>query len=159
MPFIKGNVMSKASRQTISLLAMVNAVFITIDSYGLAVELAPTIEYAKDICEKCIIKFPESGSSSKNMDWMHAKMKTAKPHFDKPNSPYSMIVLMVIAQHIVNDLQECINDPVKLNLIEPIAEVVFTVNGTIDPKGDQFEAYEEADKLLATLYHILEFSL
>lgn len=150
--------MSKASRQSIALLAIVKGVILTIQEYKLAPELDATILYALDVCEGCVSKFPETGNPNKNMKWMTERIHMIDDDLNKSNSIYSMITLTNLAHHIVTDLQECINDSTKLDLIKPVGEVIEGLSDQIDPIKDCFEAYEEADRILDKLYRYLEFS-
>lgn len=150
--------MSKASRQSVAMIAMVNGVFITIDSYDLAPEISATIQYGLEVCGGCMHTFPETGDRHKNGLWCRSKLSEIEEEFNKANSLYSMIVLTSMATHIMEDLTERINDPVKLDLLEPIHEVVQGVSEQIDPNGDQFDAYEEADRLLTIFYNKIEFT-
>jgi len=153
-----GDVMSRASRQTISMIAMVNGVFLTIDNYKLAPEVDATVQYGLEICYHCMDTFPETGDRHKNGLWCKKKLEEIEDEFNKANSLYSMIVLTSMATHIMEDLTERIGDPVKLDLLEPISEVVTGMSEQIDPKGDQFEAYEEADRLLNRFYEVIGFT-
>ncbi len=150
--------MSRASRQTIAMIAMVNGVFLTIDNYKLAPEIEATIQYGIDVCYKCMDAFPETGDRQKNGAWCTKKLEEVENDFNKADSLYSMIVLTSMATHIMEDLTARINDPVKLNLLAPIAEVVTGMSEQIDPQGDQFEAYEEADRLLHKFYGVIGFT-
>ena len=150
--------MSKASRQTITLLAVVNGIFITMDSYNLAPELTPTIDWGMQVCKECISKFPETGNPQKNFKWMQEKLRLIDKDLNGRQDIYTMIVLSSIASHIMTDLEERIKDKNKLKLMEPVSETVKGLNDQIDPDGDCFEAYEEADKLLKRIYMHLEFS-
>lgn len=150
--------MSKASRQTIILLAVVNGIFITMDDYKLIPELAPTIDWGMKICKQCISKYPETGDSQKNFKWMQTKLQIIEKDLNNRNDIYTMIVLTSIASHIMMDLTEMIKDTKKLELIEPIVETVQGLSIQIDPEGDCFEAYEKADRLLKKIYNHLEFT-
>lgn len=150
--------MSKASRQTISMIAMVNGVFITIDNYNLAPEIDATIQYGLEICNDCMTAFPETGNRYKNGLWCKKKLGEIEKYFNNADSLYSTIVLTSMATHIMEDLTAKIKDPVKLALLEPVYEVVVGVSDQIDPKGNCFDAYEEADRLLKRFYSVIEFS-
>lgn len=150
--------MSKASRQTLSMIAMVNGIFITIDEYELAPEIEATIQYGLEVCNMCMADFPETGDRYKNEAWMKSKLTEVEKEFNKSGSLYSTIVLTSMATHMMEDLTERIKDPVKLKLLTPVHEVVAGVSAQIDPKGDQFEAYEEADRLLTKFYGIIGFT-
>lgn len=150
--------MSKASNQTITLLAVINGIFITIDDWKLAPELAPTVDWGMEICKECIEKFPETGNPQKNYKWMQNKLRESEEFLGtKAGNLYSSIVLSAIANHIITDLMERIKDPKKLELLIPIDEVVQGLNFQLDPKGSAFDAYEEADNHLSKLYKLLEF--
>ncbi len=150
--------MSKASKQTISMIAMVNGVFITIDNYKLAPEIDATIQYGLEVCYGCMNTFPETGDRYKNGEWCKLKLEEIEDYFNQADSLYSMIVLTSMATHIMEDLTNKIKDPAKLALLEPVHEVVIGVSEQIDPKGDCYDAYEEADRLLKRFYSVIEFS-
>ena len=151
--------MSLASRQSITLLAIVNGVFITMDDYGLAPELTPTIDWGLEVCHQCVTEFPETGDPGKNLRWMQAKLDLVDKDLSGRADIYTMIMLTSIASHIITDLLEWIKDESKLALIDPVAEVVCGLSDQIDPKGDCFQAYEEADSILRKIYSHLEFGL
>lgn len=140
------------------MLAMVNGVFLLIDKYELAPELDATIQYGLEVCYECVNKFPETGDREKNGKWCHEKLSEIEPEFDAAQSLFQMIVLISMATHIMDDLVQRIRDPKKLKYIVPVHEVVNGMSTQIDPKGDQFEAYEEADKLLNKFYTVIGFT-
>jgi hypothetical protein len=140
------------------MIAMVTGVFITIDEYDLADEIAPTIQYGLSVCNTCMETFPETGDRNKNGAWCHAKLQEIENEFNKADSLYSLIVLISMATHIMEDLTARIKDPVKLKLLEPIHEAVTGVSMQIDPEGDCFAAYEEADRLLHKFYRVIGFT-
>lgn len=149
--------MSKASRQSISLLAIVSGVFITMDSFQLAPELAPTIDWGRQVCDDCIKNYPETGDYHKNLKWMEGRLKEIDKDLNNRHDIYSMIVLTSIASHIMEDLIEMIKNKYKLSLLEPVYEAVQGLSDQIDPKKDCFDAYEEADNLLNKIYERLGF--
>jgi hypothetical protein len=150
--------MSKASRQTISMIAMVNGVFITIDNYDLAPELAPTVKWGLEVCNGCMVEFPETGNKEKNGLWCKRKLEEIEDCFNQADSLYSMIVLVSMSTHIMEDLTSKIKDPLKLKLLEPIYDVVTGLSQQIDPQGDCFDAYKEADRLLYEFYKVIGFT-
>lgn len=151
--------MSKASRQSISLLAVVHGCFTTIQEFNLAPELAPTIHYGVEVSGKCIKNFPETGDREKNLKWMVDKIHRIDDDLNKSESVYTMIVLTSLSHQIITDLSEKIKDKAKLERLEVVEEVIYSVSDIIDPKKDKFSAYEEADRILNRLYSYLEFSL
>lgn len=151
--------MSKASRQSLTLLAVVHGCFVTIDTFELAPELSPTIIYGVEISEKCILNFPETGNRQKNIKWIEDRIHLIDEELNKSESFYTMIVLTSLAHQIITDLSEKIQDKAKLNQLEEVEEVIYSISDVIDDKKDQFSAYEEADKILKKLYNYLEFSI
>jgi hypothetical protein len=149
--------MSKASRQSITILALVNGILKTIDHYNLAKELNATVLYTLDVCKDIVIRFPESGNKQKNLKWMTSKIEEANLILNRDNDPYTLICLVSLAHILITDLIERIKDPVKLNMLEPLEEAIYALSDMIDPEKDQFKAYEEADMILKEFYKILEF--
>lgn len=150
--------MSKASRQSITLLAVVHGCFKTIHSFNLAPKLSPTILYGIEVSEKCIHKFPETGDSKKNLKWMTEKIHQIDDDLNKSESVYTMIVLTSLAHQIITDLSEKIRNKSKLKLLEEVEEVIYSVSDMIDKNKDKFDAYEEADRIIRKLYNYLEFT-
>lgn len=150
--------MSKASKQSIALLAIVNGIFITIDHYNLSGEQAPTVDYGMEVCKEVITNFPETGDPKKNFKWMQSKIQESDKFLRKEGTNlYTAIVLTSLAQHIITDLIDKIDDPVKLKILEPLDDVITGLSEQIDPKGTEFLAYEEADRHLKKIYRLLEF--
>ena len=150
--------MSLASKQSIALLAIINGIFITIDHFKLSQEQTPTVDYALTVCEECILAFPETGNKKSNLIWMQRKIQETDKFLRKENGNlYTSIVLTALANHIVTDLIERIKDPVKLKILEPLVEVVNGMNEQLDPNGNKFDAYEEADNYLIKIYNLLGF--
>ena len=150
--------MSLASRQSLSLLAVVHGCLTTIDSYDLAPELSPTVHYGIEVSEQCIMQFPETGNKDKNNKWMVEKIHLIDDDLQKSESLYTMILLTSLAHQIVTDLSEKIHDKVKLEQIKIVEEVIYSISDKIDKNKDQFKAYEEADRILKKLYNYLEFT-
>jgi len=149
--------MSLASRQSISLLAVVHGCFKTMDTFNLSGDLAPTVLYGIDVSEKVIHNFPETGNRKSNLKWMTEKIHQIDDDLNKSKSVYTMIVLMSLALQIIIDLSEKIKDKAKLKQLSEIEEVIFAIRDAIDPKWDHDEAYKEADRILDKLYGLLGF--
>ena len=150
--------MSKASRQSLSLLAVVHGCFKSIDDFGLAGETAPTVLYGVEVSLNIINQFPETGDANKNTQWMTERIHAIDEDLKKRKSLYSMIVLTSLMHQIITDLMEKIKDKKKLDLLEELAEIIYSISDMIDEKKNQFEAYEESDSILKKLYKAIEFS-
>ncbi len=149
--------MSLATRQSVALLSIVYSVFTTIKQYNLAPELEATILYGIDTTEKCIINFPGTGDNRKSEKWIREKIHCIDDDLRQSESVYTMIVLVSLSNQILADMMQKIRNRTKLEMLEEVNEITISISNKIDPKGDQFEAYEEADKLLLKLYHHLGF--
>jgi hypothetical protein len=151
--------MSKASRQTIALLAVVNGVFITIEEFNLAPELVPTTDWGRKVCKDCIDVFPETGNRKKNLEWMTDRLHKIDDYLNNVQKTfYTITVLVNLAHLIMTDLLERIKDKKKREILIPVMEVVDGLSDQIDPEKNIWAAYEEADRMLVKLYEYLEFS-
>ena len=151
--------MSRASRQSLALLAIVHGIWCTIDSYNLAPELAPTVQYGKEVSEKVVIEFPESGDPVKNRKWIEDRVEEVDRVLNGSDEEYELATLSSIMLHILSDLYSVIKDKKKVELLNLDFEAADGFNEQIDPYGDQFKYYDKADKLVAKIYRILEFSV
>lgn len=150
--------MSQASRQSLSLLALVHWCFVTINDFELAPELAHTIQYGVEVSERCILDFPETGDRDKNSKWIKEKIALIDADLTKNDSLYTAIVLIQLSDQIVTNLCEKIRDKAKLKRIEIVDEVISAVSDKIDD-GFNYDAYEEADRLIEKFYSYLGFSI
>lgn len=150
--------MSKASRQSITLLAIIHGCFKSIEDYNIAGDAAPTILYGAEVSERVVRDYPETGDSNKNIRWVTQKMHDIDGLLNNKKSLYSMTVLTALSHQIITDLIEKVRDRKKLVLLNELEEIIYNVSDLIDPKKDQFDAYEESDRILKKLYKLLEFS-
>ncbi len=147
--------MSKASRQSLVLLAIVNGVFLTAAECEEAAACMATIEYGKDISTRLIHAYPETGDAGKNMRWMTERLHQADYCLNR-RVPYTLVQLVSIGQMIMADLSGMIRDRRKLDMLEPVIEALDGLSDQLDPEGSRFADYKAADLTLRELYGILE---
>lgn len=146
-------------RQTLTLLAIVNGIFITFETYNLKPEYTPTIDWGKQMCAECIEIYPETGNAQSNLKWMTEKVHEADDFLGTGSEHmYRATVLSFMSHCIVSDLLVKVKDEHKVDLLTPVQEVVYGLDDQIDPNGDQFDSYDEAVVYVNKLYKILGFS-
>ena len=65
--------------------------------------------------------------------------------------------LVSLSQILLTDLMERVRDTCKLAILEPLVEAVNGLADLLDPYGDKFEVYEEADRLAKLVYKEIDF--
>ena len=149
--------MSKASNQALALLATISGAMHMIEAENLGDKIMPTVLYSKDTTDACIFKYPTTGDEYKNYQWMHLRMEAWQHRVNDLEGKWTAIILVSIATQIITDLGQKIQDKNKLQLIAPVEEALKGLSDLIDPTGDQYNAYNKANDLLADLYKRLEF--
>jgi len=148
--------MSLASNQTITLLAFVHSCFITIESYELSGDIRPIILYGLEVSEDCCAKFPETGKSEKNKEWIctHLKLIGDCVNTDKEWQSLSLPTLLCIINHVMTDLSEKIKSSEKLSLFDPLLETIAGASQHVDL------AYDDciiADAVVTKVYSAINF--
>ena len=150
--------MSQASKQTIGLLALISGCMKTIYDFRLAPEHDPVTLYTQEVCDKMVGMFPITGPEHKLQSWLESHMVI----YDKaltlmPAEKYNAALLTAMGIHILLDLKNKINDPKKLELIEPIYEAVVSLNDLLDPSGKKIAEFDRGEYLVSVAYKIFGF--
>ena len=146
--------MSKASKQTLALLAVATGAMIMIENDD---SIMPTVLYSRETLENCVHVFPATHNEVLGAKWMHEKLAAWQDRVNELEGNWTAIILVSIAHQIVNDPCERIRAPHKLELLQPAEEALAGLSDQIDPAGDQYAAYEKADELLKDLYRRIGF--
>lgn len=153
-----GSNMSKASRQTVGLLAIVSGCLKTIEDFRLAFEFIETTTHAKKLCDAAVKVFPTTGDDNKLIEWVRVRMnKYDAVLLTLTGEKYHAVLLTSMATQICTDLMEKIKNKQKLAIIEPVANAVQELHDKIDPHGHCVEDFEKADELLTIAYDIFGF--
>ena len=152
--------MSLSTRQTMSIIAMTSGCMSTIEANGLADHVLPTALYIKDEADKTLVAFNElaTGDLGKNYKWMQAKVEEwnayIRTHVD------SKISAIVLTQMCLLALDELliyhVRDPRKIRLLLPLEEALKGLSDQLDPNGDAYAAYAEAEEVTFSYFKILE---
>ena len=145
--------MSTATNQSLCILSFINATFITITED----KFLPTVEYAKEVCQKIIRDFPESGNTIKNhhtiLNWMYE----INHELPERKGMYTSLLLSNISSLLITDLMERIKDKKKLRMLEELKEVCIGLNDQLDPNGAYFDSIEKAEELNLVIKNIIEW--
>lgn len=151
--------MSKATNQTVILLAVLSGSFKTIArAENCPASVQGTVLWAMEEATQITINFPETGKGEKNLDWMMVRLRQWQECVDNMDLDMEYQTLLYVCNHVIYDLSNKISNPAKLRMIQPLREAIDNMITITDPTGKQFEAMEEADKLLGKLYKLIEFS-
>lgn len=151
--------MSKASRQSLALLATVSGAMKMIERESLSPELLPTVVYTGETVDKCVYAFPCTGDEGMNLKWIEERMAEWQDTLNTIEGNWTAIILVSIAHQIMEDLTVKIKNKNKLKLIAPAEEALQGLSDLLDPEGTCYEAYVTADRLVADMYSRLEFTL
>lgn len=150
--------MSKASKQSLALLAVATGAMIMIENEALDDSVMPTVLYSRETLEHCVHVFPVvPHNETKGAEWMHEKLSGWQDRINELEGNWTAIILVSIAHQIISDLCDRIRAPHKLKILRPAEEALAGLSDQIDPEGDQYAAYEKADELLKDLYRRLGF--
>lgn len=150
--------MSKATTQTIGLLAVISGSLKTIYNAKLMPKFDSATLYAIDTVDGLIKKYPITGDEMKMREQVEDGMK----QYDKilnsmTNKRFNAPLLTAMAIHVCGDLMLRIKDKKKLEVLEPIREAVIGLNELIDPKGQCIEEFDDGEELVTIAYNIFGF--
>ena len=150
--------MSRATNQTVILLAVLSGSFKTIArAENCPASVQGTVLWAMEEASQITINFPETGKGEKNLDWMMVRLHKWEKLIDCLDLDMEYQTLLYVCNHVIYDLTDKISNPAKLRLIQPLREAIDNMITVTDSTGKQFKAMEGADKLLGELYELIEF--
>jgi hypothetical protein len=139
--------MSRSSIQTMTIMAVATGAVVTMEENGIAGDVLPAVLYAREVADHCLDQWPETGSPEKNLRACVAHCRNlGEPLYDAEQL-YTPLCLTSLAQLLLTDLAERLRDPEKLDLLQPVIEAIDGIHNLVDPAGNRFDVYEEADRL------------
>lgn len=150
--------MSKATNQSILLLAIVRTCFLIIESDGnVPDELAPTFVYASGLSEKVVNSFPSTGNGHKNAKWRKDVVNRWKDMGDEMQE-WHPLVITTFCNNILDDLLGVLRDKEKRKMVQELRDATIPIGYYDYGVKDEYMHYAEADKLLEEVYGLMEFS-
>ena len=149
--------MSLATNQAMCMLAVASGCMETINEHYPDDPLLPTVLYVKELADNAIIKYPATGDPRKNLKWMEDKVQAWSNGIRNLKPTWVKIVLTQMPLLATEDLLTKLRNPQAVSLVQPVTEALRGLSDALDPEGDQFDAYEEAEKVLYRFYHLLDF--
>lgn len=147
----------RATRESILLLGIINGVLISFDKNGLLEDLAPTIKYGMSLCDRVLQALPGNDRRATDLRPCQDVMRKVSLALNREGEFFPTPVLVHIGQTLCVDLLEEVTDPEKRELLGEIQELMDAISDAVDPYGDNYAAYEEADQSLKTIYEIVGF--
>ena len=157
--------MSKATRQSLALLATVSGAMKVTESLKNEENelhfrfMSKYIEEARKRSDNAVYKWNCTGDENKNTKIIIEHITWWEKELEKQNWQITPLVLTNMSLQCLYDLHTKIKDKYKLSLIEPIIKPLKKLSDYIDPHGDKFETYQYVDNLLSILYKKIEFTL
>lgn len=149
--------MSRASIQTMTIMAVAAGALVTMEESGLAGDLLPAVLYGRDVANRCMDGWPETGSPRKNLAACIAHCERMADELYKSADLYSPLCLTSLAQFLLTDLQERVSDQDKLDLLDPVIEAIDGIHDLADPDGDKYDVYAEAERLAGVVKQEIGF--
>jgi len=149
--------MSKSDVQSLTILAVSVGAVVTIEEDKLADKFMPAILWAREAGSGVVDSWPIRGDNDKIVRACFLHCKKLHRDFERAVELYSGICLISLAQLLLTDLQERIKDKAKLEIIEPLSEAIDGIHDLVDPDGDRYEAYAEAERLATIVKGQIEF--
>lgn len=140
--------MSKADVKSFTILAIVNGCAITMRDYGISGKAEPIIFYLCDLIKKKIDEWPETGDPSKTTIACINHCRALKSDIESSVSLYTPCCLGMLAQYLLIELRDIINNKWKLSAIDEMLECFNNAVDIYDPKEANEEARAEAERLV-----------
>jgi len=150
--------MSLAYKQTICLLSMVSGNMGTIEKVNSSPQSIPTVLYIKDISDQAIQSLTNNDLDMKSYNWCKSKIDAWDAYVVNLGDIHVSIVLAQMALNAIDNLILMIRDKHKLSLLIPIHEALKGLSDQIDPIGEYYEAYDEANATLVRFYSLIGYS-
>ena len=149
--------MSLATNQAMCMLAVASGCMETIAVHYPDDPLLPTVLYVKEIADDAITKYPATGDPRKNLRWMEDKVKQWSNGIRNLKPTWVKIVLIQMPLLATEDLLTKLRNPEARQLVEPVTEALRGLSDKLDPDGDEWSAYKEAEQVLYRFYQLLDF--
>lgn len=150
--------MSRADQQAIHLISTVSALFAAL------AELAPTharftaaAVYGKTAADEAIAKWPITGSERRDIGKVLASAGSLQADINALDMNWTGLGMVHVTVAVIDDLLTLCNNATKQELLTPILDTATSMSDMADAEGNKFEEYEEADRLLHTIYHHIGF--
>ncbi len=147
--------MSRADSQSICLLAACNAGMVTIMQRQVgSPDLIKHIEAVAAIVAPAIQGWPgDDRDNGRAYDWL----KRWALEIDQADQQPPMRALVAMSYQSLTDLYERLKNKKKKGILEPIFPALQAVDDWFDAKGTAWNHYETADRIMVSMYRIIEF--
>lgn len=159
--------MSKASRQSIALLATISGSMDVALTMPISDDVVihrkfvdPFLKEAERLSLKAITEWECTGNRYKNKKDILESIRKWSDYLNEVDVPITHLILVYMSIQCLTDLHNKVKNSAKLALLDPIFEPLNKVSDYLDPEGVCWEEYDYVDKiLLKKLYHIIGFEL
>ena len=150
--------MSLATRQTLTLLAVVNgSLFLISNIETIPEDVAPTVLWAKDFCKELMQHYPETGNKRKNT----LQMKAWLPQWDRIGADKMLrwhpSVVATLALNFCEDLLEKIHNRARSD-IKTLRDALIRISYFFSEADYNEEHFEEANQMTEEIYSVIGFS-
>lgn len=152
--------MSKATKQSLALLAVVTGCISTLrrNNHFSRVDMKELLNETYTTCEDVLQEWPCTGDEGKNYDWINTRVQDQwHPFIHSDKDVYGTAVIAKICERVLADLKTVIKDQVKLELLSRLEVPFKKIHDFVDPDGRNFPAYEKADFAMDELYRLIEW--
>lgn len=139
--------MSKADVQTFTILAVAAGAVITIEEERLGGEAAPVVAYLGGLTQTVINKWPETGNPKANTSACARHCLCLKDQFEASAKLYTACCLGMLAQCLLIELRDRLNNRSKLDFVDELLESVNAAVDIYDPEEINDDARQEAERL------------
>lgn len=148
---------SSATQQSVILLALITSSVITVkDTYEIP-ELRAVINLGLIRLMEIIEEFPADGYE--NFRDTAAIMKEVSACINKPDTTFTIEVIVYLAHRICADLLGELRNPKKRELVYEAGQIISRMNDFLDPDGENEEARIEVDEILEAVYKEIGFKI
>ncbi len=151
--------MSLATKQSVSFLAIINSLMTTIETSDIANDLLPTVLFIGSESKKAAMNWEETGNWESNTKWMLKRMAEPQQKIKEEKDIYTFIVLSLMAQILIEDLYEMIQNKKKLSILLPIKDAINNMVDNLDINGNKYKSAEKAWLLIKEVYLSFEFDI
>lgn len=155
--------MSKATSQTILLLSIVygGLNLLIADNFDQNEKIGSTLLYSKELAQKIIDDYAETGNRSKNYKWIETKHNEWKSNFDEKTIFWPPVTNITMLQSIIDDLMVVISNNEKRNALQPLADCIHAMAREIEAENleEEYKLMSLAGELIDKLYKTLDFPM
>lgn len=149
---LKKQMQTNTQRRQLMLLALASASIQTVVDLKIGIEHRAEIEQAVTQFKRTIRLFPDNAKHGMQKLAIQSAFRRLSPVLDNPETLCSGVTFIGLAQFILEDLSSTLTDVKTKWEMEAAIESLRIVSDLFDKSGDQYQAYEQIDKILAEVY-------